>query len=299
MLSFMRWMANDTAVVHRIQWPEKRGDWITTTGLEWWLPTTAAVLRPADVTGRSRAGGGRWSGSMNPAAPSSEPLPTRQLRLLRRMAELENPPCVFGGYAEDALLAGTVTPAHLDVNWLVPRNELELRRGQAQAFGFTEFETWGEAAPGEPFYLCARNGDLSIDIGVSDEADEQVYGRIWRVAFEIDGQPAHAGYRFDLPSDTYSYPVAQLDNTTLRVASPLALYQLRAAISTMGSCGGLCPRRSRRVSASCAKPSSLELAGKHSRRVSSLSPRARSSRSSDSRRPSFPLPAGVHRQNVL
>ena len=159
------------------------------------------------------------------------------------MAEFDSPPFVFGGYAEDALLAGTVTREHLDIDWLVPRGELELRLEQAQALGFTAFETWGESAPGEPFYLFSKNGDLSIDIGISDEADGQLRGRIWKLAFEIEGRPAPAGYQFDLPSDTYTYPVASLDGIAIRVVSPLALYQLRAAIAAKGSFGPLSERQ--------------------------------------------------------
>jgi hypothetical protein len=176
---------------------------------------------------------------MSATAPSTDPLTVRQLDLLRRMAELDSPPCVFGGYAEDALLAGTVTRAHLDIDWLVPRHELELRLAQARTLGFTEFETWGESAPGEPFYLYAQNGDLSIDVGVTDEADRRLHGRVWNLAFEIEGRPAPAGYQFDLPADTYTYPPARLDGTEVRVASPLALYQLRAAIAAKGSFGPL------------------------------------------------------------
>jgi len=99
------------------------------------------------------------------------------------MSELDPPPFVFGGYAEDALLAGTVTRTHQDVDWLVPRSDLALRLAQAPKLGFSEFETIGESAPGEPFYLSARSQDLSIDIGVTDEADGRLLGRIWKLAF--------------------------------------------------------------------------------------------------------------------
>jgi hypothetical protein len=176
---------------------------------------------------------------MSAAAPSTDPLAVRQLDLLRRMAELDSPPCVFGGYAEDALLAGTVTRAHLDIDWLVPRHELELRLAQAKTLGFTEFETWGESAPAEPFYLFGQDGDLSIDIGVTDETDGQLHGRVWKLAFEIDGRAAPAGYRFHMPPDTYTHPTARIDGIEVRVASPLALYQLRAAIAAKGSFGPL------------------------------------------------------------
>lgn len=71
----------------------------------------------------------------------------RQLDLLRRMAQLTPAPWVMGGYAEDALLAGTVTRPHVDVDWLFPRRELELRLAQARALGFTQFETWEKPRP--------------------------------------------------------------------------------------------------------------------------------------------------------
>lgn len=168
-----------------------------------------------------------------------DPLTARQLDLLRRMSELDPPPFVFGGYAEDALLAGTVTRTHLDVDWLVPRGELALRLAQARTLGFAEFETWGESAPGEPFYLFARNGDLSIDVGVTDEASGRLVGRVWKVAFQVGGGEAPAGYQFALPADTYTHPPARLDGIEVHVASPLALYQIRAAIASKGSFGPL------------------------------------------------------------
>jgi hypothetical protein len=62
-----------------------------------------------------------------------------------------------------------------------------------------------------------------------------------RVAFEVDGREAPAGYQFELPKDTYAHPPARLDGIELRVASPMALYQLRAGIAAKGSFGGLPP----------------------------------------------------------
>jgi hypothetical protein len=51
------------------------------------------------------------------------------------MSVLEPPVRIIGGYAEDALLAGTVTRPHVDVDWLIPRREYELRLAQASEFG--------------------------------------------------------------------------------------------------------------------------------------------------------------------
>ena len=178
---------------------------------------------------------------MNVTSATTDPQTAQQLDLLRRMSELDPPPCVWGGYAEDALLAGTVTRPHLDVDWLLPRRELDLRLEQARELGFTNFESWGEAAPGEPFYLSARNGELSIDLGIGEEADGHLLVRVWKLAFEVDGAEAPAGYQFTLPDDTFTHPPALLVGITVHVASPLALYQIRAGIAARGSFGPLSP----------------------------------------------------------
>lgn len=42
-----------------------------------------------------------------------------------------------------------------------------------------------------------------------------------------------------LPDDTFSYPPIQLDGLAWRIVSPLCLYQIRAAIETLGVFGSL------------------------------------------------------------
>ena len=171
------------------------------------------------------------------------PLAEAQLELLRRMVALEPAPCLIGGFAEDALLAGTVTRPHVDVDWLVPRRELPLRAEQARELGFGEFETWGESAPGEPFYLYAENGELNLELGVTDEPDGRVYLKIQKFAFDIDGREPPAGYQLLLPRDTFEHPPVELDGVAVRTASPLALYQLRIGIASQGSFGPLTERQ--------------------------------------------------------
>jgi hypothetical protein len=166
-------------------------------------------------------------------------LAKEQLEVLRRMAALEPAPCLIGGYAEDALLAGTVTRPHVDIDWMVPRRELALRLAQARELGFGEFEIWGESAPGEPFYLYAEAGELKLEVGVADEQDGRVYVRIHKLAFDIDGREAPAGYRLMLPPDTFEHPPVEIDGVAVRTASPLALYQLRIGIAVRGSFGPL------------------------------------------------------------
>jgi hypothetical protein len=170
-------------------------------------------------------------------------LAERQLELIARMASLDPPPWFMGGYAEDALLAGTVTRPHLDVDWLFPRRELDLRLEQCAQLGFAAFETWGEAAPGEPFYLFGENGDLRLDLGIADESGGQRIVRVHSLAFEVDGRPAPSGYQVHLPEDLFEYPEVELDGIALRPASPLGLYQLRVGIASQGSFGELSERQ--------------------------------------------------------
>ena len=177
------------------------------------------------------------------AEAAATSLAEEQLELLRRMAALDPAPCLIGGYAEDALLAGAVTRPHVDVDWIVPRRELALRLAQARELGFGEFETWGESAPGEPFYLYGENGDLKLELGVADEQDGRVYLRIHRLAFEIHGREAPAGYQLLLPRDTFEHPPVEIDGVSVRTASPLALYQLRIGIAAQGSFGPLSPQQ--------------------------------------------------------
>jgi hypothetical protein len=176
------------------------------------------------------------------ATVDEEAVTGRQLELLRRLGGLPSPPCVMGGFAEDALLAGTVTRPHVDVDLLFPRHELGLRLDQLRRLGFTEVETWGEAAAGEPFYLSARTNDLELEIAITDAANGRHAVRVQRLFFELDGKPAPAGYQLILPDDTYEWPPATIEGIAIRVASPLALYQLRAGIASQGSFGELSDR---------------------------------------------------------
>lgn len=170
---------------------------------------------------------------------------SKQLALLHRMASLDPPPFIMGGYAEDALLAGTVTRPHGDIDWLVPRSDLELRLEQARRLGFESLETWGEAAPGVPFYLSGDSGDQRLEVGILDDAESALWMRVHKLFFDLDGREPPAGYRVRMPPDTFTHPPVEIDGLPIRVASPLALYQLRAGIASRGSFGPLSDRHVR------------------------------------------------------
>jgi hypothetical protein len=164
-------------------------------------------------------------------------LTTRQLDLLRRMESFDPPVRLIGGYAEDALLAGSVTRPHVDIDWLFPRRELELRLAQAGELGFDELAVRGDSAPGHAFYLYGERDGLELEIGIVDEESGGLWMKIHSLAFEIDGRPAAAGYRIELPSDTFQHPPVQLEGIRVWPASPLALYQMRVGIAAQGSFG--------------------------------------------------------------
>ncbi len=148
----------------------------------------------------------------------------------------------MGGYAEDALLAGAVTRPHEDVDLIFPRDQEELRRAQLAELGFTDWETWGEAAPGVPFYLFGQSGDLKLDLGFVDQVDGENWMRVHRLAFTVGGKEAPAGYQLRLPDDLFDHPPVELDGIRIKPIPPLALYQMRAGVAQHNSFGPLSDR---------------------------------------------------------
>lgn len=151
------------------------------------------------------------------------------LPLVERLASLEPPVFVFGGIAEDALLDGSVTRSHGDVDVLVARVTLTQHLEQLAALGFISFDVLFESAPGVPLVLGATNHGLNLELGVFDELEPG------SVSFLL---PMQAGaVRVTLPDDTLTFPVASIDGVPIRTVSPLALYQLRQAFISTGVFG--------------------------------------------------------------
>ncbi len=167
----------------------------------------------------------------------------RQLDLIAHLAALQPPMFLMGGYAEDALLAGRVTRPHEDVDVIFPRHEEALRMDQLAELGFTEWETWGEASPGVPFYLFGHSGDLKVDVGLLDRDGAANWMRVHRLAFTVGGEPAPAGYQLRLSDDMFDQPPAHLEGIAIHTISPLALYQIRAGVARRNSFGPLSERQ--------------------------------------------------------
>jgi hypothetical protein len=173
---------------------------------------------------------------------STSDLAGRQLGLIAQLAALEPPPWFMGSFVEDALLAGAVTRPHEDVDLIYPRDQHELRLAQLAELGFTEWETWGEASPGVPFYLFGQSGDLKLDLGILDQEDGKNWIRVHKLTFTVGGREATAGYQLRLPDDLFDQPPVELEGIRIKPISPLALYQMRAGVAHRNSFGPLSER---------------------------------------------------------
>jgi len=151
------------------------------------------------------------------------------LPLIEQLASLEPPVFVFGGIAEDALLDGSITRPHGDLDVLVARTTLRQHLEQLGALGFAEFDVLFESSPGVPLVLGARNAGLNVELGVYDELVPGI------ASFVLPTHPN--AVRVSLAADTLTYPVASMNGVPIRTISPLALYQLRQAFVSTGVFG--------------------------------------------------------------
>jgi hypothetical protein len=151
------------------------------------------------------------------------------LPLIERLARLEPPVFVFGGIAEDALLDGSMTRPHGDVDVLVGRGSLDVHLEQLDSIGFTDFQVYFEPQPGRPLVLGTTRADENLELGVFDELEPGL------ASFVL---PVEAGLvRISLSDDALRHPIGSIDGVPIRTVSPLALYQLREAFIQTGVFG--------------------------------------------------------------
>ena len=173
------------------------------------------------------------------------------LKLIDRLATVRPPAFVFGGFAEDALLAGRTTRPHGDVDVLVGRVDLVEHLRRFADWGFPSFENYFEVVPGNPLVYHSASDGIELELGVYDEL---VPGRPSFVLPADDGLA-----RVTLPRDSLTHPVGRIDGVSIRTISPLALYQMRAALMRSGAFG---PPRPKDEAAQAQLRTSL-LAGMH------------------------------------
>ena len=151
------------------------------------------------------------------------------LALIERLAFLEPPVFIFGGFAEDALLDRSITRPHGDVDVLVGRATLDLNLAQLGSIGFIDFDVLFEPQPGRPLVLGAARAGQNLELGVFDELEPGIGSFVLPVESAL--------VRVSLPDDALRHPIGSIDGVPIRTVSPLALYQLREAFIQTGVFG--------------------------------------------------------------
>ena len=155
--------------------------------------------------------------------------PVGWLPAVAELCALDPPVWVFGGIAEEALLEGSVSREHGDVDVLVDRKVLRTHIESFQAIGYPALRVYYQVVPGQPLVLGAERDGMPMEVGVFDELEPGV------ASFVL---PTERGLtRFTLPEDTLHYPVTEIEGASIRTVSPLALFHLREAFILSGVFG--------------------------------------------------------------
>jgi hypothetical protein len=154
--------------------------------------------------------------------------PVGWLPIVAELCKLDPPVRVFGGIAEEALLDGSVTREHGDVDVLVDRKALSRHRDAFESIGYPPLEVYFEVVSDQPLVLGTERDGMPLEVGVYDEIDG-----VATFVLPTEQGPT----RFILPDDTLEHPVTEIDGTSVRTVSPLALYHLREAFLVTGAFG--------------------------------------------------------------
>lgn len=154
------------------------------------------------------------------------------LPLLKKISQ-ENPAIfIFGGFAEEALLFGKTTRHHEDVDILVLRKDLENYVKKFQSWGFQDYEIFLEDPSGQPTVLHSEQDGQAVELCIFDQDQE---GNVY---FDIFGETDSDKWRIYLPAGTFDHQKTSVDGVEIQTVSPLAQYQIRAALGQTGSFGG-------------------------------------------------------------
>lgn len=154
-----------------------------------------------------------------------------QLDLIRRLMALDPPVFLFGGFAEDALLHGTMSRPHDDVDVFVWLDDLPMRVEQVLALGFDDLEVRFESSPGRPLAVGAVRDGLDLELCIGDRTGGRPH-------FDLPGSGGLD--RVWMPDDLLMHPAQRLDDLEVRTISPRALYQVRVASAAVF--GGFRPK---------------------------------------------------------
>jgi hypothetical protein len=158
------------------------------------------------------------------------------LPLLSGLSRIEPHPLIMGGFAEDALLHGKTTRHHEDVDLLISRADLDYYLPFFAELGFSHYELFLSDPSGRPTVLNSLVDGVALELCIADRAPDS------RLCFDVFGDPDHTPYRIFLPEDLAHPETASIDGVPIHTVTPLALYQLRAALGQTNSFGGFRPK---------------------------------------------------------
>ena len=148
------------------------------------------------------------------------------LALIDRLATVRPPVFVFGGYAEDALLAGQTTRPHGGRRRAGREGRPRRAPPAVRRVGIPVLRGPLRGRAGSPLVYHAASDGIELELGIYDEL---VPGRpSFVLPVDERADPGHAPQRL---LDLSAGPHRRRPDPTL---SPLALYQLRAAIMRTG-----------------------------------------------------------------
>ncbi len=155
------------------------------------------------------------------------------VELIARIGSWKPPLFVFGGFAEDALLNGTISRPHSDLDVIVLRDQLDVYITQAKRLGFDNFNIYYEPIPGKPLVLNAEHNGLHLEISIFER---DVDGR---ACFVVIGGADGGLYRVYLPDDAFTFPPSTIEGVSIQTVSPLTLYQIRDGLIRLAPFGEL------------------------------------------------------------
>jgi len=150
--------------------------------------------------------------------------------LFEEFMTFEPPVYLCGGFAEDALLHGSVVRPHDDVDVLVGRDALERQLENVRAIGFELDEIRFQPIEGMPVVIGTTDGSINLEISVHDLTDT---GGV--CFFMVDEQDRLV--RVELSDGVFDHPMSELDGVAVRTISPLAQIQIREGIRMAGGFG--------------------------------------------------------------
>ncbi|HEY7660699.1 MAG TPA: hypothetical protein VIC58_08905 [Actinomycetota bacterium] len=163
------------------------------------------------------------------------PVGAEYLPLIAALMQIDAPIVLFGGFAEDAMLGGSIRRPHDDVDILIERSMFPRGLEIFDELGFETPEVRWEPVPNEPLVVgTLRDDGLNLELSVFEVSDGTR-------SFTLPDAAGHL-FRVAMPPDMLSAPPFMLEEIEVRTVSPLAQYQIREGLGILGPLGPMRPK---------------------------------------------------------